>query len=778
MATGPNYSGYSIPTGQQTGTSATDVANADKWKKNNYSAEDVAAWSASGGEEQIGENGRHYKLGPDGVMRYVDTGDAVPVDRGGQLDTKPLDLSHQAAQNMSATGIAEGDYTIGTLGQDAYNYVAPGVAKDAIGGGGGGGGQTYLAQSEVADPKKQAKTAYEKALEEAARASGYQGPGAITADKIASPDQLNREDYWNTAPTTYESVDASGRIGRASTVEIQPVQRAMVDGVDVNINAPRLGEAAQTGAVSVGKVATDPLADALRAEQIKSAQNIATGPSAVKPTLQAGQVESLQNALAVAAQARGAERAGARREAILASQQGGMAAALKAAALSAQEEQAKRVATTEALSGIRSQDVATANARQQIEAQRMALQAQIDSAIAQGNTEAANEFRRRQAELDVQARTAEVQAGLSQQGTMAGLATSNLGVEAARAAADAAAMNKSESDFIAAQNAEKAAAAARATEANRINIENAYKQQEENIRRAKEIEEGNIKTKVGVDSANVTNKLEADKTTATNAIDTEKTRQAGTTSALNTGNVSASTGVTAAGQVIDATKAQSTSDTADKAAKYAAAGAVAAAAMSDERVKSEINPIGSGGPALDEMEERQRRNKFNETQLRDTSSAFEALARSPNTPPTQHNRDWAEFLGRNQSGSYEDMMAEYADMKRKEGVVAYSDEATKREVDKMDSRDVQDWAAQIDPITFWYKPGYGDSGERPQIGLSANQVEDSGPLGKMMVSRDPQGVRKLNYQQAILMLSKAAFDKAAQTELALKRLSASNGGGR
>ena len=96
--------------------------------------------------------------------------------------------------------------------------------------------------------------------------------------------------------------------------------------------------------------------------------------------------------------------------------------------------------------------------------------------------------------------------------------------------------------------------------------------------------------------------------------------------------------------------------------------------------------------------------------------------------------------------------------------LAYSDERTKREVDGMDNQDIQDWADRATelPVTYRYKPGIGDGGKDPQLGVLAQDLEKTGPLGKINVHKDEDGVRSVSYGPAAFMLAKAGFDRATE----------------
>jgi len=79
----------------------------------------------------------------------------------------------------------------------------------------------------------------------------------------------------------------------------------------------------------------------------------------------------------------------------------------------------------------------------------------------------------------------------------------------------------------------------------------------------------------------------------------------------------------------------------------------------------------------------------------------------------------------------------------------------------MGDADVVNWAEKVDPITFRYRDGFEDDGEDARLGVSAQELEKTGPLGRMMVHRDPySGMRTVDYGALALMLSKAALSKA------------------
>jgi len=712
------------------------------------------------------------------------------------------------------------------LASDAYrSFTDPkGFVNDMLGFGDDGSeaAQTQLAKEVTAQSTGNAQSLYEQALLQAAIARGTPNAPQVVAGTIQAPAAIEESKYVTMAPVAQAGTsaqlmrgydasqatafDAAGRQQQAVVTKAQQVAPAAVSGVDTTIAAPQLSEAAQTGRVAVERVAAPNTGDALRGEQIAAARAISSAPSAAMSQFKGAQAQSLADQLSMAAKARGSERAGARREAIIQAGQQGAQAGLTASALAAQEEQAKRTAASSALSGIRTSDITTATTTAQIQAQQANLQAQLDAAIATGNTSAVNTIRTQQAQLEVEARKAEVSAGLTQQGTQAELERSNLAARQQTTLVNAGAENEASIDWTKAYNAAIAADAASKTQVSatnaaaqtqaardlatatntatatdvgaqtdvsKYNATLATQTAQANADRTKAIAEGNRTADITTQSANVGNKLAADTTTAGNTLTAQGQRLGAATDAINAGTSATSIQSKDAQTITDANKAGSAAESQEKGALIGAAG-TALAAMSDERVKTEISPIGSGGPALDDLEERQRRNKFNEGRLRDTSAAFDYLSTSPSTPPTSRNRDWAEFYGRNAALSYDDMMAEYLAKKESERggqLVAMSDERTKREVERMDDQEIGDWAdaaAEL-PVTFRYKPGVEDGGKDAHLGWLAQDLERTGPIGRIAVHKDENGVREVDYGAACLMLSKAALDRANEALAAMTR---------
>jgi len=470
---------------------------------------------------------------------------------------------------------------------------ASGKLNGAAGAGGEGDAaekQTALAKTQVAPSNAEAQAIYAEALRQSALASGYKGPSAVTAGTIEAPDQLNPADFAAALPVGAQAAGPAS-MQRADVVNAQAPERAAVGRVNTAIAAPQLGDAAQTGGVSVERVGQDPLATDIRDEQISAVRSIAEGPSSAMSTFKATQGQGVSDALAIAARARGAERAGARREAMIQAGQSGATAALSAAALAAKEEQDKRVAAASALQGVRAADVSAATTAQTIAAQQANLQAQLEEAIATGNTQAVNTLKAKQADLQLAARTGMVQSELEQQKTEAGLATANLSTDTTRALADAAAANRAASDYSTAANAEAAATAARQTNVNVSNASLTQAQQEANAARAAQLASQNVTNTQATRTANVGNALTAATTTAGNQLTSEQVRQTGGTTAL--GTAATATGIEAknAQTVVDANKSGADAEAKKQAAELGVLGTAVTAIASDPRVKRDVEPV-------------------------------------------------------------------------------------------------------------------------------------------------------------------------------------------
>jgi hypothetical protein len=633
---------------------------------------------------------------------------STTMNGSGQVDIsaqdKGYDTNKTPGQNLSA----------------GLSYISPDFVNNLVGGGASdvAAKQTALAQATVAPSNQQAADIYGAAMNQAASANAIQRPGAVAAPVMTSA-TINPNAYNVNTNTAAQVDDATLRMkayqaaqAQASDAAIQNVKEANVSrvaavpGADVakvntTINAPTIGDAAQTGGVTVGSTQLGPEATALQKQELQAASAIANGPSAAMSQFQAGQSQVVKDQLAMAAASRGSERAGARREAMINAGASGAQNNLAAASLAAQETQAKNVAASSAYQGIGAQALAAATTQAQITSQQQQLQAQLDSAIAQGNTAAINSIKTQQAQLGLQAQTSTVQAGLNQQGTLANVAQSNTALQQQTAMANAAAANTSAANYAASQNAAysqlaanqtgtsqanaaatnaaaayntgayNTAAQTAASQQSATNLANAalaQQQAQANANRAAGIDTTNATQQNAVSGANASNSIAAQTTNAANQLNTSQLQQTGATAALNAGNTAVGNEAKNAVTVVDANKATAADATSTDAANK---GMLAA------------------------------------------------------------------------------------------GIAKLSDERAKEDVQKLSPYDTRHWAESIDPITFRYKEGHEDDGKDVQLGVSAQQVEKSGPLGRLMVHQDPgDDLKHVDYGALTLMLSKTALDVA------------------
>jgi hypothetical protein len=91
---------------------------------------------------------------------------------------------------------------------------------------------------------------------------------------------------------------------------------------------------------------------------------------------------------------------------------------------------------------------------------------------------------------------------------------------------------------------------------------------------------------------------------------------------------------------------------------------------------------------------------------------------------------------------------------------AISDARAKEAVKGMSDEDLIDWAHKPKPVTFYYKDGFADGGKDAQLGVVAQQLEKTGPMGKMMVHKDENGLRHVDYGQLAFMTARAALKQA------------------
>lgn len=744
-----------------------------------YDAHDPSTWGPVIGQDAKGNP--VYQNQPNAASLVVSSSAATsgqtPLGTSTPITTAPTG-SGLATAGSPGTGPAaapsSGGNSVPWLYNEKNGLLGTGIGGDngllgtgLLGNGKGSANpnQYGVAQGLVGPTNAAAGAAYDAAMEQAQAASQSAAPGPINTPNIAAA-QLDANAYNTSAPTTAYASDATGAMREYTAAQAkaalnspnsqaaQAVSQANlalpanVSSVNTDIQAPKIGPAAQTGLVTVGNTELSPSATALQGQELQAANNIANGPSAAMSQFQAGQSQVVKDQLAAAAAARGSDRAGARREAMLNIGASGAQQNLSAAALAAQETQSKNVAASTALQGIGSQALTAATTQANITSQQQQLQAQLDAAVSQGNTAAINSIQAQQAQLGLQAQTASATAGLGQQATMASLATTNMAAANQNAQYNATAANQAAANYAAAQNAAMAqnsqtqtgvnqanagatnaalAAytgaqntagqnyAAQAAQTSQANVQTALAEQQANAARALAANTTNVTNENAANTANASNALSAAGQNAGNILALDQVRNTGTTSALGAATNALGPQVQGNSQELGALNSDTTITTQKDAGVMgmvsSAVGAYAGGkkddgknddgknddTTSDERAKVDIATVGGGSPS------------------------------------------YADKYGQMLSDAY----GNTATANPYGGTL--SDERTKREVDRMGMDGVANFTRKAPAVTFRYKPGIEDGGAAYKAGTLAQGVEAAGPLGRMFVDERPDGLKEVQY---------------------------------
>lgn len=197
------------------------------------------------------------------------------------------------------------------------------------------------------------------------------------------------------------NIDAPEGVGLGPMADVQRVQERQ-------IGAPERADV-----VNVQRTELDTSqSDQMRGRQernLDALEAATTGPSAAAQRLDAALAKVAQQQMGAASAARGSERAGARREAMLNIGEQGFEAAKEGAALELEERARAREALAGALGNTRGQDIDQAGQAAQLTQQANLLQAEIQKALAEGNAERAQQLKIQQSSL--LARADEINAG-------------------------------------------------------------------------------------------------------------------------------------------------------------------------------------------------------------------------------------------------------------------------------------------------------------------------------------------------------------------------------
>lgn len=627
--------------------------------------------------------------------------------------------------------------------------------------GAGGIPNNYDAKAELAKSEGMATDVYGKALDQYAAVQGNAAPtGKITAPtNLGIPKEIQAQ--------------------QLATPNAITADRIAADQVSA-------GQIATPGTLG-GQEASD-----LRAQRLAQAAVAANSPSAANAQLKAGMGAIAQQQMGQANMARGADRASARRDAMLATGTQGMQAANTAAALAATEQAQKQQAYTAALSNVQASDVNAAQAQTQIGATN--LQAQLAAQTANQQAGLAAQTSNQQAGLAAQttSNAQALQAGLANQGANLQAQTTNVSNQmntgqfnaGMNMTAQQASANNALAGWTAQQSAQNAALGTGLQAVGAQNqaqgVASGYGQSQNQaatqnkgalVGAAGGIVGGLLSdedaktdvTKMGTQGHEQMDFL------AWQPSKPEKQEQKGLLGTLSDERAKQDVGRPAS--------------TADKATAHLQN----AFGLSDERVKLDVATSAGGGPIFDDFYEKSKGMK--QRDAASLLSSYENLAASPSMPPTPHNREWADFRAGNRYADFDTMMANYGKLKQDELARGYqppaemmqaelSDEQAKTEVDQMGAGDLADFAERVPLATYRYKPGIpgGDDGEDYHAGTLAQSLESTGPLGRLMVHERGDGMKEVEYGPLGLAVGKGALAEAKEAKAIAQAALAKAGG--
>lgn len=147
----------------------------------------------------------------------------------------------------------------------------------------------------------------------------------------------------------------------------------------------------------------------------------------------------------------------------------------------------------------------------------------------------------------------------------------------------------------------------------------------------------------------------------------------------------------------------------------------------------------------------------------------------------EYYRKTGEYLGKFDSVKEADAYAnklheDQASIYPEELEEALSDETAKREVDRMGDDDLIGFAEDVPMATYRFKEGVEDNGEDYHAGTLAGALQQTGPLGRLMVHRRGDGLKQVEYGPLGLAVGKGALAKANRAEeIALQALEIARG---
>jgi hypothetical protein len=646
----------------------------------------------------------------------------------------------------------------------------------------------------ILDPMKaQASDLYKTALANQEKNAQWAGPSAIRDAQVVTAPTITSQgvdSHLVDAPTegTADTRGTAATMGDAETrgaantiaqaAEASPTARyeaALVNGprdvsygpVDTTVRADNIGPAATAGPVSVERAALGPAqtvagttvgradidrseANAARGDLVGAARDIRSAPSAAGALYDAALGKIGRAQLGAASAARGADRVGLRRDAILNIGERGMEAASEKAGLSAQEEQAKRMGAASVLTGVRGQDVGVATSSAQLQQgtnlaqagithgeraqnatmaqdinvhgadlaqQANNLQAQINEQTALGNMAAVNDLRGKQASLNLAARQSTVQGGVQQAATAADVAAGNAGREIQVGTANAGAQNTASGQYTTALNAASEAAAGRQTAVNVGNVDRGVTVDEAAVQRRLAQQEAGLGRALTQDEAATTRRqaqeqANLDRGVAVNTTNVNNAQRAGEFTA-NAANTAAAQNATnnLAGQTTNANNAltrdtaQSSADLRTQEVKQSGQASTAAAAQAATDTGANL-----AGKQIDAATAQEKRKDDSNGRLTKTVTSIAS---------------------------------------------ALSDKRAKTDVGAIPDGAIADLANKLNAVSFRYKGGVADGGAEQHAGVMAQDLEKS-PLGRRFVTTRPDGFKQVDYGQLATLLSAQA----------------------
>lgn len=529
------------------------------------------------------------------------------------------------------------------IGSGSDNYVPRNGAA------GPGGKDAGLAG--MATAAKQAEETYKSAQQLGQTAGQFQGY------EIRDPREVNATEIAPSGFETWAPVEATlagpaerynaARIGAARDVtapnmaairEVGPTNMTAAQvGPAQTVNAPQLGPAAQAVTQGPAAQAIDRTGQAAMQAAQQRALGLVESEAAGQGVGQQLAQQQMQNALrniaqtqmGMAAQARGSERAGARREAMLALGRQGIDVAGKAAEVGMAARLGAIGQLTGAAQGARGQDIDLAVQQAQLGQSAANLGATIGADTARFNAEAINRFGMTGAQLELAAaqgnqqainamRTlqAQLQQGASAQNAQQALqaAVANQGAALTREqalaqmalAAQTGNADREQGRYTAQAGLDTGANAANAAAANQINLANAQlgtnvaignadRGQQAEIERARQYlaaQQSNQSTNLQAQTANQGAWGDTERSRAANAVDVRNAQQTGQLGALNAQTQATNAQAAAVGDAERIRRGIADSRAQEQNAKTQA-GLTALAALSDERAKTNIRDVSS-----------------------------------------------------------------------------------------------------------------------------------------------------------------------------------------